>query len=189
MLRLKDAQAHMELQKRVDARFKTTEKMPWIPVRAVVDAAMRAPPADEPPVRTMNAFTGNSGGVGGECAVPVLTDAVVRNKYGNRKTGSYASVKEAKRAFELQLMQQGKQIRNLKEKTRFLLIPAQYTKPPKAYRIAEHACNYECDFEYEEWTATGWQRVVEDCKGVLTKEYRIKRKLMLFVHGIKVRET
>jgi hypothetical protein len=166
MLRLKDAQAHIELQKRVDARFKTTEKMPWIPVRAVVDAAMRAP-----------------------VEVPTLTDVVVRNKYGNRKTGSYASVKEAKRAFELQLMQQGKQIRNLKEKTRFLLIPAQYTKPPKAYRIAEHACNYECDFEYEEWTATGWQRAVEDCKGVLTKEYRIKRKLMLFVHGIKVRET
>jgi hypothetical protein len=185
MLRLKDAQAHIELQKRVDARFKTTEKMPWIPVRAVVDAAMRAP-VPEPSQTEIAAAHFKEHGRG---PLPVLTDAVVRNKYGNRKTGSYASIKEAKRAFELQLMQQGKQIRNLKEKTRFLLIPAQYTKPPKAYRIAEHACNYECDFEYEEWTATGWQRVVEDCKGVLTKEYRIKRKLMLFVHGIKVRET
>jgi hypothetical protein len=164
MLRLKDAAAHQELQKRVDARFKSTEKMPWLPVRGVVDAAMRAPPAD---------------------ALPVLTDAVVRNKYGNTKTGVYASKREAKRAFELRLMQDAGAIRGLKEKTRFLLVPTQHDEH---FRLAERPCYYECDFEYEENTGTKWRRVVEDVKGVRTKEYIIKRKLMLFVHKITVRE-
>ena len=36
--------------------------------------------------------------------------------------------------------------------------------------------------------ATG-QTVVEDTKGVRTKEYIIKRKLMLFIHGIRIKEV
>ena len=31
--------------------------------------------------------------------------------------------------------------------------------------------------------------VVEDTKGVKTKEYIIKRKLMLYIHGIKIKEV
>ena len=41
------------------------------------------------------------------------------------------------------------------------------------------------DFVYQEDGHT----VVEDCKGFRTPEYRIKKKLMLWVHGIKIRET
>lgn len=34
-----------------------------------------------------------------------------------------------------------------------------------------------------------WKQVVEDTKGAKTKEYIIKRKLMLYIHGISVKET
>ena len=33
------------------------------------------------------------------------------------------------------------------------------------------------------------QTVVEDAKGVRTKDYIIKRKLMLWLHGIRVQEV
>lgn len=49
---------------------------------------------------------------------------------------------------------------------------------------------YKADFVYEVCQPDGtWKRVVEDTKGAKTKEYIIKRKLMLFIHGISVKET
>lgn len=68
------------------------------------------------------------------------------------------------------------QIRGLKWQVRFELIPKQ---------SGERACHYVADFVYEE----NGVRVVEDCKGMRTPLYVVKRKLMLFVHGIKIRET
>ena len=129
-----------------------------------------------------------------QLVVPLtLTDVAVRprGKYGNAKTGGYASKKEAQRAFILKLMQDAGEIRGLKERTRFLLIPAQYSEAPKPYRLVERACFYECDFEYDELSRGEWRHVVEDCKSEITKtpQYRIKKKLMLFVHKIRVRET
>ena len=44
---------------------------------------------------------------------------------------------------------------------------------------------YAADFVYTE----DGQTVVEDAKGVRTKEYIIKRKLMLYIHGIQVKEV
>jgi hypothetical protein len=85
-------------------------------------------------------------------------------------------------------MQEAGAIRNLQEQVRFLLIPKQ---------DGERACHYVADFAYEEWglvhydaaTTSAWRPVVEDVKGMKTDVYRIKRKLMQMVHGIKVRET
>ena len=51
----------------------------------------------------------------------------------------------------------------------------------------ERAVSYVADFVYVD-CATG-ETVVEDAKGVRTKEYVIKRKLMLWVHGIRVKEV
>lgn len=49
---------------------------------------------------------------------------------------------------------------------------------------------YKADFVYEVCQPDGtWKQVVEDTKGAKTKEYIIKRKLMLFIHGISVKET
>ena len=49
----------------------------------------------------------------------------------------------------------------------------------------ERAVNYKADFVYTE----NGKKVVEDCKGVRTKEYIIKRKLMLDRYGIEILET
>ena len=43
--------------------------------------------------------------------------------------------------------------------------------------------------QYQERAEGGWAPVVEDAKGVRTPEYIIKRKLMLYLHGIRVREV
>lgn len=111
-----------------------------------------------------------------------IPDAAARppSKYGNVKTDGYDSKKEAARAFVLRLMQEAGEIRALREKQRWLLIPPQ---------DGERPCHYESDFEYEEFASGTWRFVVEDCKGMRTPEYRIKRKLMLFVHGIHIKET
>lgn len=58
----------------------------------------------------------------------------------------------------------------------------------KTYNIevnGQHICQYRADFvvEYPDGTL-----VVEDTKGVLTPEYKIKSKLMLAVLGIKIKE-
>lgn len=50
----------------------------------------------------------------------------------------------------------------------------------------QHVCNYVDDFNY---TDAAGQFVVEDVKGHLTAEYRLKKKLMLACHGITLRET
>lgn len=73
------------------------------------------------------------------------------------------------------------------------LIPAQYGECGKDFKgrdtrvLLERPCRYVADFVYTD-RATG-QTVVEDTKGVRTKEYIIKRKLMLHVHGIRIKEV
>lgn len=52
--------------------------------------------------------------------------------------------------------------------------------------LLERSVKYIADFVYTD-KATG-QTVVEDTKGVRTKEYIIKRKLMLYLHGIRIKE-
>ncbi len=102
------------------------------------------------------------------------------SKYRNKPTNGYASIREAKRAFQLKLMQEAGQIRNLREQTAWLLIPKQE---------GERACSYRSDFDYEEFAGGEWRLAVEDVKGMRTDVYKIKRKLMLMVHGIRIRET
>lgn len=104
------------------------------------------------------------------------------NKYHAQKSGGYASRKEHRRAIELQLMQRAGLISNLREQVAFELIPAQHDSDGK---LLERACNYIADFVY---TDNDGNTVVEDTKGMRTDVYRIKRKLMLRVHGIRIIE-
>ena len=106
-------------------------------------------------------------------------------KYRNKPTNGYASKKEAKRAAVLRMMEEAGQIQGLREQVEFLLIPRQQ-RPDGSI---ERSCSYWADFTYDEWTADGWRRVVEDVKGVRTPDYVIKRKLMLMVHGVAIREV
>lgn len=100
------------------------------------------------------------------------------SKYSNIRTNGYASKKEAKRAQELHLLQKCGEISELREQVKYELVPKQGK---------ERSVCYVADFVYR-YTATG-ALVVEDTKGVKTDAYVIKRKLMLFIHGIKVYES
>lgn len=127
-----------------------------------------------------------------------------KNKLGNRKTVvdgiSFDSKREAKRYRELKLLLRAGVISDLELQKRYVLIPAQYEEMPtgEAYKIGEkkglpkvkrvcveQSCFYVADFVYKQNGKT----VVEDTKGFQTKDYIIKRKLMLHVHGIKVVEV
>lgn len=106
-------------------------------------------------------------------------------KYHAKKTEldgiTFDSRKEAQRYAELRLLERSGAIHNLRRQVRYELIPAQ----KKGGKTIERACHYIADFVYEEDGKT----VVEDVKGYRTKEYVLKRKLMLQVHGIEVREV
>ena len=95
----------------------------------------------------------------------------------------YDSKKEAIRKCELALLERTGEISELKEQVPFLLIPTQRTNSPE--KKTEYPVKYVADFVYRD---SAGNLVVEDTKGHKTKEYIIKRKLMLFVHGIIVRE-
>ncbi len=106
-------------------------------------------------------------------------------KYGNRKVIrdgiEFDSVKECQRYCELKLMQGAGVISDLQLQVSFKLIPSQYIDG----KLVERAVNYVADFVYKQ----NGQTVVEDTKGYKTPEYIMKRKMMLFFHGIRIREV
>ena len=122
-------------------------------------------------------------------------------KYGNKKYTvdgiTFDSIREAHRFQELKALQNAGIIHDLKRQVKFVLIPAQYEKGegvyrkgknkgnPKAGRLLERECSYYADFTY----LLNGELVVEDAKGFQTQEYKIKRKMMLFFHGIQIQEV
>ena len=109
------------------------------------------------------------------------------SKYGSRRTVVHGQVfdsaKEAQRYCELLLMQKAGEIKHLERQPEYTLIPVQ----KRDGNVVERAVKYRADFFYVD-TATG-EEVVEDVKGMRTKEYIIKRKLMLWELGIMVKEV
>lgn len=109
------------------------------------------------------------------------------SKYHNQKISGYDSKKEKQRACELKLLQKAGYISDLKEQVRFELIPAQYIIEYGKKRCIEKSCYYIADFTYFE----NGSLIVEDVKSPITRSnplYIIKRKLMLYRHGIIIRE-
>lgn len=108
------------------------------------------------------------------------------NKYGNAKVVRYGrkfdSKREAGRYAELQILQRAGKISDLKTQVSYLLIPAQYDEK---HRCVERSCKYVADFTYME----DGKLVVEDAKGMKTDVYRIKKKMMLYKYGIKIKEV
>lgn len=119
------------------------------------------------------------------------------NKYYARKyrigNEMFDSRKEAARWQELKLLEKAGEISHLQRQVKYVLIPSQYevsgyTKTGKEKkRLVERECSYVADFVYHELASN--EVVVEDVKGFKTKDYIIKRKLMLHVHGIRIREV
>lgn len=122
-----------------------------------------------------------------------------KSKYGSRKVtvdgDTYDSVKEYRRFKELSLLERAGAIQNLKRQVKYVLIPAQreFTSEIdkkgnfKKGKLLERECAYIADFVYLDMS-TG-RMTVEDTKGFKTKDYIIKRKLMLWVHGIQIKEV
>lgn len=108
-------------------------------------------------------------------------------KYNNKKITVdgqiFDSKKEASRYEELILLEKAGAIKDLRTQVKFKLIPAQ--RDEATGKVIERECSYKADFVYEEDGKT----VVEDVKGFRTKEYIIKRKLMLWRYGIRIREV
>ena len=94
----------------------------------------------------------------------------------------FDSKKEAKRYQELLLLERAGEISNLQRQVKYVLIPAQKDGNGK---LLEREVSYIADFVYTENGKT----VVEDAKGVRTKDFIIKRKLMLWIHGIRIMEV
>ena len=121
------------------------------------------------------------------------------NKYGSKKVEVngivFDSKKEAKRYQELLLLEKAGAIRNLQRQVKYVLIPAQYGVIDGKRKCIERECSYVADFVYQKSILIGepymtepLETVVEDTKGFRTKDYIIKRKLMLKVHGIRITE-
>lgn len=105
----------------------------------------------------------------------------LRSKFGAVRSGGYDSRKEHRRANYLKVLQHAGLISNLREQVKFVLIPTQRDADGN---LLEKECSYYADFVYDRDGKT----IVEDTKGVRTPEYVIKRKLMLHVHGISIKE-
>ena len=110
---------------------------------------------------------------------------MARNKYGNKRWElagqTFDSQREARRYQELRFMLRMGWITDLQRQVPYELIPSQ----KRGGKVVERPVKYVADFVY---TQDG-ETVVEDAKGVRTKEYIIKRKLMLYKYGIRVREV
>lgn len=127
-----------------------------------------------------------SAGAGGTGSVAIPAFAVLpgstgkrQRKYGNRLCKRHGlhfdSLREADRYDQLLLMERAGEIRDLRHHTTWSL------------RIGEiRITSYECDSEY--WLKDG-THVVEDVKGVRTREYQIKARLMLALYCIHIHEV
>ena len=135
---------------------------------------------------------------------------VNKTKLNNQKVTidgiEFASKKEGNRYCELKLLQRAGKIQNLEIQKKYELIPAQYEEVPTGeyYKVGEkkglpktkqvcveQSVHYIADFVYSD----GEKTIVEDVKGFRDTssstyaKFVLKRKLMLYIHGIKVKEV
>lgn len=107
-------------------------------------------------------------------------------KYGNRKTVvdgiTFDSLREAARWGELRMLERAGHISQLKRQVIYELAPSVKFS---GTRRAKPALRYIVDFTYREGDAL----IAEDVKGMQTKEFQIKRHLMLALLGVDVRVT
>lgn len=79
-------------------------------------------------------------------------------------------------------MERAGMISDLQRQVVFNLIP---NLKDDSGRVLERAVKYIADFAYIQDGVA----VVEDVKGLRTREYVLKRKMMLYFHGIRVKEV
>lgn len=97
-------------------------------------------------------------------------------KYGNQRHNKHASKREADVAQKLAVFAGAGKIQDLKEQVPFVLYPA---------RPGHRSLKYVADFVFTE----KGKQVVMDAKGFRTAVYKIKKRMMLEIHGIVVEEV
>lgn len=105
------------------------------------------------------------------------------NKYGNIKAHGFDSRKEEARWHVLQEREKAGEISALRRQVPIQLIPAQYIDG----KCVERGVKYIADFVYIE----NGEIIYEDVKSKITRqnrEYILKRKLLLYIHNIRLRE-
>lgn len=129
----------------------------------------------------------------------------------------FDSKKEFYRWCELRIMERAGKISDLQRQVKFELIPSQREESTEVYKagpqkglpkpgaVIEKPCTYIADFMYKVPVnmqyenedghlvfADGYETVVEDVKGykkgAAYQLFSCKKKLMLWIHGIRVRE-
>lgn len=109
---------------------------------------------------------------------------------------TFDSIKEYRRWCELSLLQRAREITDLERQVKYVLIPAQYAPDTvtargkiKRGKLLERECAYVADFRY----VRDGETIVEDVKGCKKgagyELFKIKRKLMLYRYGIRVKEV
>jgi len=105
---------------------------------------------------------------------------------------TFDSKRESKRYMELKRMQDEGLISDLELQKKFLLIPEirlPDSTGPRGGKIKgrqlERPVYYVADFVYQQ----DGKQVVEDCKGMRTDVYKIKRRLMQEKYNITIKET
>lgn len=126
----------------------------------------------------------------------------VRSKYGSKKEEvdgiTFDSKKEANAYRKLKLMEEQGLIRDLKLQVPFELIPPVYGTKTKITHlktkdkveevsfVRQRAVRYVADFVFYD-VEEDCMRVI-DVKGFRTKEYDLKKKMMLAFKGIEIEE-
>lgn len=134
---------------------------------------------------------------------------LARNKYGAKRCEidgyRFDSLAEGRRYEELRLLLLGGQIRSLVVHPRFALYAPVFGSDYQAPDADEAPLNlklcegeygprcwarrigyYTADFAYEQ--APKWQAVIEDVKGVRTRDYILRKKLIAATYGIEITE-
>lgn len=121
-------------------------------------------------------------------------------KYRNEKVEyngmRFDSKKECLRYIQLEELLRKGEISDLQRQVEFELIPNQYVNVEKVLKsgkvkqeqkLVERKCCYVADFVYKDDKGN---LIVEDTKSNATKTefYVLKRKLMLYIHGIQIQE-
>ena len=134
----------------------------------------------------------------------------VSAKYGAKKRSVdgivFDSSKEADRYLDLKMLLKDGVISDLECQKKYELIPSIYEESDEVYKsgprkgqrkrgkIIERGVDYYADFVYKDRSG---KTIVEDVKAydrkrgkyIETKDFIIKRKLMLWVHGIRIKEV
>ena len=120
-----------------------------------------------------------------------------KHKFNNKKMstpdGEFDSKGEWERWLFLKEAEKNGQISNLRRQVKYTLIPTQYrteivhlkTKDKEVQRVAEREITYTADFVYE----NGAEIVVEDFKGFPNDRWPLKKAMMLYFHGVAIREV